>query len=51
MKQPENIEKPQNGADHYDGIQDRLDRTLHRYEAVHQPKQHADHYENQQYLK
>ena len=51
MKKSENIEKPQNRADHHDRIQDRFDRPLHRYESVDQPKQDAYRYEHHQYLK
>jgi hypothetical protein len=41
MKDSKNIQKPHSHADHHNGIQDRLDRSSHRYEVVDQPQQNA----------
>ena len=46
MKKPKNVEKPKNRADHHDCIQDGLNRSLHWYEAVDQPKQNTYHDQN-----
>jgi hypothetical protein len=51
MKKSKNVQKPQHHSDDHDRIQDRLDRSLHWYEAVDQPKQNTYHNQNQQYLK
>jgi hypothetical protein len=44
-----NIQKPQNYDDDHDSIQDRLDRSCHRYMAINQPEENTnydqDHYE------
>ncbi len=46
MKQSHNIQNPKNhGNDDY-RIQYRLDRGLHRDEAIHQPQQDTDYDEN-----
>jgi hypothetical protein len=44
MQKSENIQKPEDYRDHYHGVQDGFDRSLHRYEAVHQPEQYAYHH-------
>jgi hypothetical protein len=46
MKKSENVEEPQDHADHHDRIQDRLDCPLHRDEVIDQPQQntHYDQY-------
>ena len=36
-------QKPENHRNHNYGIQDALDLALHRYVAVHQPKQQPNH--------
>jgi hypothetical protein len=51
MKKSKNIEKPQDHADHHDGIQDRLDRALHWDEVVDQPQQNAHYDQNHHKLK
>jgi hypothetical protein len=45
------IQEPQNHSDHYYRIQDPFDGTLHRYVAVNQPKQNANHDQNHHKLK
>src|ERR1700722_19769233 len=50
MKEPEYVQEPQNHADHHDGIQDRLDRSLHRDEIIDQPKQNTHYDQNHQQL-
>lgn len=50
MKKSKNVQEPQNRGDHHDRIQDGLNRSLHRYETVDQPKQNAYHDQNYQYL-
>lgn len=35
--QAENVEEPENHDDHHHGVQDRLNRALHRNEAVDEP--------------
>ena len=39
---PEHVQQPEHHAYNYYGIQNRFDCSLHRNEAVHQPKQHTD---------
>jgi hypothetical protein len=51
MEKPKNIQKPQHHADHHDRVQYGLDRSLHGYVAVDQPKQNTYHDQNHQYLK
>jgi hypothetical protein len=51
MEKSENVEKPQDYADHHDGIQDRLDRPLHRDEVIDQPQQNTYYDQNHQQLK
>jgi len=48
MKQPEDIQQPQDDCDDYDAIQNGLDRSLHGNEAIHQPQQDAHYNENLQ---
>ena len=47
MKKSKHILKPQHYSDDHDGIQDGLDRSLHWYEAVDQPKHDAYHDQNE----
>jgi hypothetical protein len=51
MKKSKNVQKPHNRGDHYDCIQNGLDRSLHWYEAVDQPKQNTHDDQDYQYLK
>jgi len=51
VEESENIQQPQNYPDDNHGVQDGLDRSLHRYEAIDQPKQQADHDQCYEYLK
>ncbi len=51
MKESKNVQKPQHYADHHNCIQNGLDRSLHWYVAVDQPKQDTYHDQNHQYLK
>jgi hypothetical protein len=44
MKQSENVQEPQDHADHHHGIQDGFNRSLHRYEAIDEPQQNT-HYD------
>jgi hypothetical protein len=46
MEQSKDIQEPHRDSDDHDCIQDRLDRPLHWYEAVNQPKKDA-HHQNQ----
>jgi hypothetical protein len=50
MKQPEDIQQPQDDCDDYDAIQNGLDRSLHGDEAIHQPQQDTNYNENFQQL-
>jgi hypothetical protein len=50
MKQPENIQEPQDDGDDYDAVQDGFDRSLHGDEAIHQPQENTHHDENFQEL-
>jgi hypothetical protein len=43
VEEPENVQQPENDSDDDHCVQDGLDRSLHRYEAVDQPKQESDH--------
>jgi hypothetical protein len=47
MKQPKHIQKPDHHTDDHDRIQDGLDRSLHWYEAVDQPKQDTHYNQNE----
>jgi hypothetical protein len=51
MEKSKNVQEPQDDADHYHGIQDRLDRRLHGDEVIDQPQQNAYHDQNHQQLK
>jgi hypothetical protein len=51
MKKSENVQEPQDHADHHHGIQDRFDRPLHRDEVVDQPQQNTHYDQNHQQLK
>jgi hypothetical protein len=46
MKKSEYVQEPQDHGDHYDAIQDRLDRPLHRDEAIDQPEQNTYYDQN-----
>jgi hypothetical protein len=50
VKQPENIQQPQNHGDDDDAVQNGLDGALHGDEAIHQPQEYAHHDENFQEL-
>ena len=43
FEETEYFQEPENYRDHDNGVQDTLDLALHRYVAIHQPKQQA-HY-------
>jgi hypothetical protein len=51
VKHSKHIQKPQHYDDDHDRIQDGLDRSLHGYESVDQPKQNTHDDQNHQYLK
>jgi hypothetical protein len=51
MEEPENVQEPQNHANHHHRIQNRLDRSLHRYVPIDQPKQNAYNNQNHHDLK
>jgi hypothetical protein len=46
MEKSEYVQEPQDHGDHYDAIQDRLDRPLHRDEAIDQPQQNTYYDQN-----
>ena len=46
MKESKNVQEPQNRTDHHDCVQNGLNRSLHWYEAVDQPKQNTHHDQN-----
>jgi hypothetical protein len=50
MKQSKHIQKPKHHGDDHDCIQDGLNRSLHWYEAVDEPKQNTHHDQNYQDL-
>jgi hypothetical protein len=50
MKQPENVQQPQDDRNDHDAIQNGLDRSLHGDEAIHEPQQDSCYDENFQYL-
>jgi hypothetical protein len=50
MKQPENIQQPQDNRNDHDAIQNGLDRSLHGDEAIYQPQEDTHHDENFQQL-
>jgi hypothetical protein len=41
VEQSKNVQEPYDEHDHHNSIQDALDLTLHRNEAIDQPKQDA----------
>jgi hypothetical protein len=45
MKQPKDIQQPQDDRNDNDAIQNGLDRSLHGNEAIHQPQQDANYNE------
>jgi len=51
VKQPENIQQPQNHGNDNNAAQDGLDGSLHGNEAIHQPQEYAHYYENFEELK
>jgi hypothetical protein len=51
VEQPEDVHEPQNYGDHYYRIQDGLDRCLHRYKAIDEPKHNAYHDQDHYQLK
>lgn len=46
MKEPEDIQDPENDGNDDNAVQDGLDRGLHGEEAIDQPQQNAHHDEN-----
>jgi hypothetical protein len=50
MKQPENIQQPQDDCNDHDAIEDGLDGALHGNEAIHKPQEDSYHDENFQQL-
>jgi hypothetical protein len=51
MQEAENVQKPEHDTYHDDRVQNGFDRSLHRDETVHEPKQHTDHDQDHQNLK
>jgi hypothetical protein len=51
VKEPERVQEPQYDADDHYGVQDRLDSSLHRDEAIHEPQQYAHNDQGQQNLR
>jgi hypothetical protein len=49
-KKPKNIQKPEHYANDHDGVQNGLDRPLHWYVAVDQPKQNTHNDQSHHYL-
>jgi len=49
IENSKNIQEPENYDNNHDSIQDRLNRSGHRYVAINQPEENAnydqDHYE------
>jgi hypothetical protein len=43
MEKSKNIQEPQNTGNHHNGIQDRLNRARHRYEAVDKSEKNTNH--------
>jgi len=43
MNDSENIQQPQNDANHDDRVQNGLDASRHGDETIHQPQQNADY--------
>jgi hypothetical protein len=46
MKDSKNVQEPQHNTNDHDCVQNGLDRSLHGYEAVDQPKQNTHHDQN-----
>jgi len=42
-EKPKSVQEPQNHANNYDGIQDRLDGARHRDEAIDEPEENTNH--------
>ena len=42
-KKAKSVQKPQNHANDYDGIQDRLNGARHRYKAIDEPEENPNH--------
>jgi hypothetical protein len=52
LEKSKDIQEPQNHENDHESIQDRLNRPLHRYEAINQPQENTDydqHHENLNY--
>ena len=47
VKEPEDVEEPEDDGDHNNTVEDGLDGALHGNEAIHQPEQDANRDENQ----
>jgi hypothetical protein len=45
-KKPEYVQEPENDDDDNDGVQNGLDRSLHGYEAIDEPKQNSHNDQN-----
>jgi hypothetical protein len=50
MEESEDIQDPQDYSDNHYAIQDRLDRSLHGDEAVHQPQEETYYDKNFHHL-
>ena len=50
MKDPKNIQEPQDHGNDHDGIQDRLDGARHRDEPVNQPEENPNHDQHCEYV-
>jgi hypothetical protein len=50
VKEPENIQEPQNYGNDHDAVQNGLDGPLHGNEAIHQPQEDTHHDQNFQQL-
>jgi hypothetical protein len=51
VEKSENVQKPQNHANHNHGVENRLDGSLHRYEGIHEPEQKTNDNQNHDDLK
>jgi hypothetical protein len=45
-----NVQQPQNHGNNYHDIQDLFDGTCHWNVVIHQPKENANHDQNQHYI-
>jgi hypothetical protein len=45
------IQEPHNHDDNHHSIQDRFNRSCHRYERIHEPKQNTNHDQSQEHWK